>query len=349
MLVVPLGLLALPEAARLQALATLFIAVLAAVLSQFLLSRKAGAPFSLSEPALISGLIIGSALAPNTPALFVAVICAFAMLTKRLIRVRRVPLFNPAALGLLAGSFFLGTHDGWWAANSTPLLGVWLALCAFVLSWKLRRLPMQFAFLAVWLVLWGASAALAGHVPEPVFFLESIPLYFLAFMLLEHTTSPMRTSWQILYGALVAAAAFAIVISTLPIEALLAALLAGNVLAKLLLFLPAKPAASGAGVELCLGKADMSERTTRCVSAGGRNLSLAFLGGKYYCIDNACTHMGGPLCKGTTGELNGFTITCPWHQSVFDMRDGQVLRGPAAESIRRYEVSVRKGLIYIKV
>ncbi len=346
-LAVPLGLLALPQEARLPALATLSLAVLAAVLSQFLLSRKSGAPLSLSEPALISGIIIGSALAPNTPPLFVVLICAFAMLTKRLLRVRHVPLFNSAALGLLAGSLLLGTHNGWWASNYTPLLGVWLALCAFVLSWKLRRLSMQFAFLAVWLALWGAAVLLAGNVPEPAFFLESIPLYFLAFMLLEHTTSPMRQSWQILYGALVAAAAFAVIRSALPIEALLIALLAGNVLTKLLLFLPVRPKSAGAGLELCLGKADLSDGTTRCVSAGGRNFSIAFLGGKYYCVDNACTHMGGPLCKGSVGELNGFTITCPWHNSVFDMRDGQVLRGPASASLRRYDVSVRKGLLYI--
>ena len=265
-----IGLLALPQSAQLPALVTLAIAVLACVLSQLVLSRKAGAPLSLSEPALISGLIIGSVLAPDTPPLLVALICAIAMLTKRLLRIRHVPLFNSAALGLLLGGLLLGTQDAWWASASTPVLSALLALSALVLSWKLKRLPMQFAFLAAWLALWGAAAASAGNAPAPSFFLGSLPLYLMAFMLLEHTTSPMRPSWQILYGGLVAAAAFAIVLSSFQMEAILVALLAGNALTKLLLFLPGTPSsapAAGAGVELCLGKADLAEGSTRCVSA----------------------------------------------------------------------------------
>ncbi|VVB57166.1 3-phenylpropionate/cinnamic acid dioxygenase ferredoxin subunit [uncultured archaeon] len=351
------GLIALPDSARPPALLTLAVAVLAAVLAQILLSYKPGVPILLSEPALISGLIIGSALAPQTPAVWVALISVLAMAGKRLLRVRHVPLFNAAALGLLAGSLLFGTHTAWWASNSTPLLTLLLALSLLVLSWKLKRLFLQLAFIALWLLLWGALALLAGNAPPLSFFLNSLPLYLLAFMLLEHTTSPMRPSWQVLYGALAAGAAFALTLTSLPVDALLVGLLAANALAKLLLFLPAGGAPAGGrpflppsapARELCLGKADLRDGGTRCLSAGGKNFSLVRLGGKYYCVDNACTHMGGPLCKGRTGELNGYTITCPWHQSVFDLRDGQVLRGPAQESLRRYDVSVRNGKLYVR-
>jgi nitrite reductase/ring-hydroxylating ferredoxin subunit len=44
---------------------------------------------------------------------------------------------------------------------------------------------------------------------------------------------------------------------------------------------------------------------------------------------DACSHLSGPL---SDGELSGsgdeLCVTCPWHGSVFRVRDGQVQRGP---------------------
>jgi len=48
------------------------------------------------------------------------------------------------------------------------------------------------------------------------------------------------------------------------------------------------------------------------VKAGGREYALINSGGRLYCIDGTCTHRGGPLCE---GKLNGFVLTCPWHQA----------------------------------
>jgi len=57
-----------------------------------------------------------------------------------------------------------------------------------------------------------------------------------------------------------------------------------------------------------------------------------------FCATQAkCTHRGGPLNKGT---LNGSTVTCPWHGSVFNVCTGAVLRGPATEPVKTYRVVV---------
>ena len=61
------------------------------------------------------------------------------------------------------------------------------------------------------------------------------------------------------------------------------------------------------------------------------------VGGNYYATHNNCTHTEGPLNE---GDLDGFGIVCPWHDSCFDIRDGSVLRGPAKKPVQTYGVVV---------
>jgi nitrite reductase/ring-hydroxylating ferredoxin subunit/uncharacterized membrane protein len=42
-----------------------------------------------------------------------------------------------------------------------------------------------------------------------------------------------------------------------------------------------------------------------------------------------CSHLAGPLSEGElSGSGDEMCVTCPWHGSVFRLRDGQVQRGP---------------------
>jgi 3-phenylpropionate/trans-cinnamate dioxygenase ferredoxin subunit len=59
--------------------------------------------------------------------------------------------------------------------------------------------------------------------------------------------------------------------------------------------------------------------------------------GRYYAIDDVCTHDGGPLGE---GELDGFTISCPRHGAKFDVRDGRALTMPATKPTASHEVKV---------
>ena len=59
------------------------------------------------------------------------------------------------------------------------------------------------------------------------------------------------------------------------------------------------------------------------VQAGDKVLLLTQMGDTYYAIDNRCPHMGGSLYDGV---LNGSTVTCPRHGSVFDVRTGAVIQ-----------------------
>lgn len=71
------------------------------------------------------------------------------------------------------------------------------------------------------------------------------------------------------------------------------------------------------------------------VVANGVPVAVFRVGGVLYALDARCTHVGGPLDQ---GALEGTQVTCPWHRSVFDVRDGKVVRGPAARPATAYRV-----------
>jgi 3-phenylpropionate/trans-cinnamate dioxygenase ferredoxin subunit len=73
------------------------------------------------------------------------------------------------------------------------------------------------------------------------------------------------------------------------------------------------------------------------VEVDERLVVVIHAGGKFYCIDDVCTHDGGPLGE---GELDGFTISCPRHGAKFDVRDGRALTMPATRPTGSYEVKV---------
>jgi len=75
-------------------------------------------------------------------------------------------------------------------------------------------------------------------------------------------------------------------------------------------------------VEVCkIG--ELKDGTMRKVDIGGREILVARNGDKIYCVDSRCPHLGGDLSKGT---LEGSVVTCPLHQSQFDLSDGHVIK-----------------------
>jgi len=71
------------------------------------------------------------------------------------------------------------------------------------------------------------------------------------------------------------------------------------------------------------------------VDVNGIPVAVFRVGGKLYGLDARCTHAGGPLDQGSLVESH---VTCPWHRSVFDVTDGQVIHGPASRAAVAYRV-----------
>jgi ferredoxin-NADP reductase/nitrite reductase/ring-hydroxylating ferredoxin subunit len=82
------------------------------------------------------------------------------------------------------------------------------------------------------------------------------------------------------------------------------------------------------------------------VQVEGENVCIVNVDGKYYAIGSICTHEGGPLADGT---LDGYEVECPWHNSRFDVRTGEVTSPPANEPEPVYEVKIEGDYILIKV
>lgn len=83
-----------------------------------------------------------------------------------------------------------------------------------------------------------------------------------------------------------------------------------------------------------------------CITVNNRRYALFKVGAKIYCLDNTCTHQGGPLCE---GDLDGFVVTCPWHGSQFDVRSGQVVGPPARTPVRSYPATVEGGRVWVEL
>jgi len=82
------------------------------------------------------------------------------------------------------------------------------------------------------------------------------------------------------------------------------------------------------------------------VQVNGQNICVANIDGKYFAINNICSHEGGPLAD---GKLEGYEVECPWHQSKFDMRTGEVKAPPAVESQATYQVKVEGDDIMVNI
>jgi nitrite reductase/ring-hydroxylating ferredoxin subunit len=81
----------------------------------------------------------------------------------------------------------------------------------------------------------------------------------------------------------------------------------------------------------------------RVVEAGGRTLALFNVDGRFYAVDNACSHRGGPLGE---GELHGPVVRCPWHAWRWDVTTGASLNNPAVR-IACFPVTVEDGAVLV--
>lgn len=90
---------------------------------------------------------------------------------------------------------------------------------------------------------------------------------------------------------------------------------------------------------------DLEEGKPKKVDVNCTSLVLVRRGNAIFALADKCSHMGGPLSE---GEVEGDTVRCPWHGSVFCLRDGSVLEGPAVHPQPKLEVLVRDGQVLVR-
>ena len=77
-----------------------------------------------------------------------------------------------------------------------------------------------------------------------------------------------------------------------------------------------------------------------------RIVVLFRVGNEYFCIDDVCTHDGGPLSE---GRLDDHAIACPRHGAKFDIRTGKALTMPATVDTAAHEVKVEGDQILVRL
>jgi len=85
--------------------------------------------------------------------------------------------------------------------------------------------------------------------------------------------------------------------------------------------------------------------TCRVVTVLGRKLALFFVDGELFATDNVCPHAGGQLGE---GDLEGHTVTCPFHAFKYDVRTGECLGGQT-DAVETVRVKVDGNLVLFEV
>ena len=96
-----------------------------------------------------------------------------------------------------------------------------------------------------------------------------------------------------------------------------------------------------------VGKADdITGDEATAFDVNGQQIAVARVDGQPRAFSDICTHRQCNLSLG--GEIDGSTIECECHGSVFDMTTGEVLNGPATEPIATFPVSDEGGDLKIE-
>lgn len=96
-------------------------------------------------------------------------------------------------------------------------------------------------------------------------------------------------------------------------------------------------------VEVCSAE-DIPDPGHSIFEIEGTVVVLFHVHGSWYCLEDVCTHDGGPLGE---GRLKGFEIACPRHGARFDVRTGAPLSMPATEATSAYDVQVQEGKVWV--
>ena len=91
---------------------------------------------------------------------------------------------------------------------------------------------------------------------------------------------------------------------------------------------------------------DVPDPGKTLVEVEGDMVALFHVEGRWYAIDDVCTHDGGPLAD---GELRDHKISCPRHGAKFDIRTGAALTMPAVRPTRSHEVKVEDGGVWVRL
>ncbi len=91
---------------------------------------------------------------------------------------------------------------------------------------------------------------------------------------------------------------------------------------------------------------DVPESGKLLVEVADRMVVICHVGDELFCLDDVCTHDGGPLGD---GQLDGYELVCPRHGARFDIRNGCAKTMPATEDTIVHDVKVIGDQILVRI
>lgn len=146
----------------------------------------------LPSSAWVSGLILGTVIAPSAPWAVAIAAPVLASLSKHVLRLRKRHVFNPAVFALVALSIARGDQGlvSWWAASWGPLALWVVAASGLVTIIRVKRWKTTLAFLLVYGILGSLLISYGSFLPTIIGRLwDGTTLFFATVMLIEPVTT----------------------------------------------------------------------------------------------------------------------------------------------------------------
>ena len=186
-----------------KALIPVIVTVLTTTILDILIEYFKSKTFVFPQSALISGLLMGGLLTQDLKWYIYVLAGIIAIASKHMIRFNQKHVFNPANLGVLLVSIFLGASHSWWI--SSPIILV-LVFGIFIV-WRLKRFDLTLIFLIGYYLLNSVVELLKSNSFNDIYSTiinGGIIYFFSMYMLIEPKTNPSQRKQRIVYGIFVA-------------------------------------------------------------------------------------------------------------------------------------------------
>ncbi len=164
------------------------------------------------DGGIVTGLIIGLVLSGTVHWQVAALTSAIAVGSKHLLKIRRKPIFNPAAFALLFTLLVFHTGQSWWGdlADVPVFLLPLLLLAGYVITARVNKFPQVLTYLGTYFLLLTLAASLhlgnAAYTPGDAMRIPLVnaALFLAFFMLTDPPTSPAHYGEQVTFSVLAA-------------------------------------------------------------------------------------------------------------------------------------------------
>jgi Na+-translocating ferredoxin:NAD+ oxidoreductase RnfD subunit len=198
------------------------LALISAVLIDAVFSYLKDKKLTISESAIISGLIIGFVLASDSRWWVIFAASLLAISSKYLVRINKKHIFNPAAFGIFLSILLFKADTQWKGAY------LWYIIipAGTYFIYKIRKVELVASYLVAALGLFAIQALLQNTPLGNIF--GYLSYFYIFIMLIEPKTTPLKPKGKIIFGISVAVVIFILTEAGISFDVELAALLLLN-------------------------------------------------------------------------------------------------------------------------